>query len=111
MDNSEPKMNFTMEDGTNVEATRYNTSLWSFLGRAALYDHVYVAANDDFSIYIFQAMPDFAIAAKFVIENEFPLHLHIPEPAEEDLEAYERFIQSNMTDLNSFPPKEWIPDE
>jgi hypothetical protein len=37
--------------------------------------------------------------------------MHIPEPSEEDVQAYENYIQSNLKDLNSFPPKEWIPDE
>lgn len=108
---NEPKMNFTMEDGSNVEGTRYNTSLWSFLGKAALYNHVYVAASDEFAIYIFQTMPDFAKAARFALDNDLPIHMHIPEPSEEDVEAYENYIQSNLKDLNSFPPKEWILDE
>ena len=43
---NEPRINFTMEDGTTVEGTRYNSSLWTFMGKAALYNHVYVAAND-----------------------------------------------------------------
>lgn len=98
-----------MEDGTTVEGTRYNSSLWTFIGKAALYNHVYVAASDEFAIYTFQGADNFFEAASFMIENEFPLHMNITEPAEEDIEAYERFVQSYLHDLGDFPP-EWRSD-
>lgn len=107
----EPCMRLKTENGEEIEASRENTALYTFIGKAALYNHVFVAVDDENGIYTFQDSPHFMEMARFAINNEFPLHLNLFEVQDCDREAYEKYIGQLTFDLEDYPPQDWIANE
>lgn len=105
---NEPSFIAQFEGGQEIEATRDNTTLFTHIGRLALYDHVFIVLDEEENrgSYIFQINPAFEGIADFMIANEYPMHLNLREVADCDLEAYDGMIKGMVGDIDTLPP-EW----
>lgn len=111
MSEKEPYFSFTDGEKT-IEARRDNASLFTFLGRAGLnlsmYDHVYIVDEEEQSgSYIFSAIPNFEVVKRYMLENGYPAHLNMPKVGEQDLQAFELFMQQQTQDISNGIPENW----
>lgn len=114
---NEPSIRINLGE-QKFEMTRENSFLYTFLGRAALYNHIFLKRDDlpqreDGNItgtYLFKGiMPDNGIfdrIAEKMHEGEFPLYLNQPRVSQCDVDAY---MSAVMKDLegDSFP-EDWV---
>jgi hypothetical protein len=117
MSEKEPAIGINLGD-TRFEMTRRNTFLYTFMGRAALYNHVFLKRDDlpqtdDGNIvgtYIFQGLtPNQEVWNRLentLKENDYPQYLNHAEPSDGDIRAY---IQTATSDLEkqSGLPEGW----
>lgn len=124
MSEQEPSININLGK-TNFEMTRQNSFLYTFIGRAALFNHVWLKRDDlpamqDESLvqstYLFENMTfeqeerreHWDNVYSRIIEQmnqlQFPMYLNMPAPSETDVNAY---IGATMQNDNL----DHIPDE
>lgn len=107
---SEPIIGITV-NGESYELERHNTSLYKHLGHAAIYNHIFHAPDNEIEcLYIFEFNDmDYSQTLGYkalelaLIDNEYPIHLNMPEPLETDKEA---FISMLTKDLDDKP--DWL---
>lgn len=109
MNEHEPSMVIHLLSG-EFEATRDNTSLFTFLGRAA-FNHVFLHTGEEVDgvmsgTYVFSCNPTYTDMETFMINNEYPLHMNLPYVAECDINAFNNMVASQCTDLDQIP-EEW----
>jgi len=93
--------------GGEFEATPENTSLFSYAGKLAIYDHVFFVRNNDKGIYLFNQHPVFADVADYIIENDYPMHLFLRNVAQCDIDAFNQMVHSEASDLDKGVPDDW----
>ena len=103
----DPRIKFTLEDGSNIEATRENSSVYTFLGKAAMYNHIFIVIDDENALYTFCDSPHYIDVISFMVDNSYPMHLNLLEAQDCDREAYEKYVDSASWDLGDYPPEEW----
>lgn len=108
MSEQEPLARLNIGNGETFEARRDTAELWTFLGRAAIYNHVYCFETIDNevqqSFYIFDFVDGYEELVAYMLANEYPMHLFQREPLRSDIEAYER---AALRDLDNTP--DWLP--
>ena len=104
---NEPTMRVHMSTGDFL-ATPDNTALFRFAGQLAMYDHVFMLTDEEKELgtYIFNQNDAYEQMEDYIIEYDFPIHDNMRSVAECDQRAFEKFVQSQMTDIADFPP-EW----
>lgn len=108
---NEPVARLGLPNGETFEARRDTATLWTFLGRLAIYNHIHCHETDDKevkqSFYIFNHVNGYDTLAKYMVENQYPMILNQTEVSKTDQEAY---IRSATADLNrlSHIPDEWL---
>ena len=106
---SETFATLNFSDGEHIDATRQNTSLYSHIGKGALYDHVWVKRDDNTGAFIWAQQPPnnpaYEALAPVAIKNGVEMHINIRKVAESDLKAFGR---AAMCDLEQTP--EWMPE-
>lgn len=106
---NEPSINLNVL-GAEVEAKRDNTTLYTFLGKLACYNHIFVVTDKEASngFYIFNDLSVYEEMANYMFENDYPMHLNLPEVAECDNDAWNRHIHDLCNDdLENGVPEEW----
>lgn len=92
-------------------------SLFTFLGKRAMYDHVFVQLNleDDGTAtgaYVFASLRPtmYEEMRDFMMDYDFPLHLNLREVAECDIAAYDDMVDREAQDLEQIDtvPAEWL---
>lgn len=110
MSEGEPRINLNVNEDT-VEARRDNTTLYTFLGALALYNHIFVVTDEESQtspgFYIFADQPVFQEMAKYMFDTDYPMHLNMQEVAECDLNAYDRHVEQMCQDVESGVPEDW----
>lgn len=111
--NDDPGMKLNLEGGGEFEATRENTSLFTYLGHYACYDHVFVQMHEEDQVmvgtYIFNMHPAYPQVMAYMIENCYPMHLNLLQPAQCDEDAFNRMIRNDVeNDLDNGLPGEWL---
>lgn len=79
--------------GQEVELTRENTRLFTHLGRAAMFDHVFIETNVGAYQWRYdpqsgEDLEQYHHLKEKVIENQCPLHLNLQEPYDIDVKVY-----------------------
>lgn len=96
----------TGESG-QVVATRHNTSLFSFIGELSMYNHIFVVTEDcettSKGMYVFNQNPNYARIARYMVDNTYPMHLHLTDVAPCDVEAFERVIATDVGEFDTIP--------
>lgn len=92
------------------ELRRDNTTLYTFLGKAALYDHVFIVTDPEepTGFYMWNDHPAYPGVADFMFTNDYPMHLNMPEVSECDLQGYDRKIERMCADIGDSVPAEWV---
>jgi len=92
-------------NGQEVLATRHNTAMFTFLGDLACYDHVFICVNEEegSGAYLFKNQQIWRDLAGFIMENQFPMHLNLPEVAECDVDAFNGTFYGDIRHMDSFP--------
>lgn len=103
---SEPFANINLPNGDKVEMTRQNSSIFTFMGRLAVYNHVYYSGEteEDRPFYVFSFVGGYKDLFKHMKKNHYPAHLNLDEVSSTDIEAYER---AALSDLGDTIPDGW----
>lgn len=122
----EPTARINIEStGECVEVTRYNGTLFTFVGRSALHDievdsemfnHVYVTfdseqTGDRHALYFFeQSIQNNAYnqLAEFMIEHDFPMMLNFLEVPDGDIDAWEKANGATVDTIADTIPDAWL---
>lgn len=103
-------------NGEPFEINRHNTSLFTFIGQLACYDHVFIVLQDNGSgtvegTHIFEAdakMTDaYTVIAGHIQEYDYPMHLNLNEVAQIDGEAFEAMLSRQFLDLTDYVPEDF----
>lgn len=94
-----PTMRLTIRD-REYEATPENTSLFRFMGKLAMFDHIFLATDEHpdgedtpiGGLYIFRDIDLFDDIEDFMLEHDYPMHLNLREVAQCDYDAHQKYI-------------------
>lgn len=106
----EPSVNLGLPNGESFEANRRTATLWTFLGRLAVYNHIHcheMAEEGEEvaqSFYIFSHVDGYDSLARYMVENNYPMILNQTEVSSGDQDAY---IRSATRDIGDYIPDEW----
>ncbi len=107
----EPVINLNVEDGASFELNRLNTSLFRFMGRLGIYNHVFYhdihEEEVQTSFYIFRFAPQYPLIEKYMLENQFTIHDNMTTISETDIRAYESALHKTVGDVDHVPD-EWL---
>lgn len=104
-DDNEPRATLTTAQGEFL-AHRGNTTLFTHLGRLALYDHVFCQNEEDKGFYIFKFVDGYDKLSEYLMENSYPAHVNLVSVADCDIDAYDRAIKNSVEDLD-YVPDDW----
>ena len=100
-------------NGQEFLATRENTTMFTFLGELAIYDHIFIERGMEESTpvgaYLFKNQNVWKDLAMFIMENQYPMHLNLTEVAECDRDAFDHTMFPDIRNMDSFP-QEWATD-
>lgn len=97
-DEPEPVINIEIEDDV-WEFKPHNTELFKYLGKFAIYDHIYHHDEDrEESMYLFSDCEEFDAIINAMIELQFPFHLYIQVPEETVIKTYTDMMIDNLED-------------
>jgi len=86
-------------DGDYFELKRHNTEIFRFLGKFAIFNHIYHAPDDEESVlYLFEEVEQIKKLVQYLIERKFPLHENIIEPLITDIETYIEMALDQLSD-------------
>lgn len=101
---------FINADGENIEVTRDNASIFTFLGRAA-FNHVFIITDEEKSegMYLFPFHDGFQELVDKMADQRYPAHLNMVDVPDCDRIAYENSLQAELYDLNETDtfPQNW----
>lgn len=105
-------------------------SLFTFLGKRAMYDHVFIQLDKDdddtddddigrgktiTGVYVFSSLRPtmYEQMRDYMMDYDFPLHLNQREVADCDIAAYDDMVDREMADLEDVDtvPNEWLGGE
>jgi len=97
--------------GEEFRMTRENTSLFTFLGESAMYNHIFfqkerLDGNRIAGTYLFRPNPNFTKLRAFMEEHHYPMHINLLQPAQCDLDAFNAHYFKDLNDI-SYIPDEW----
>lgn len=96
---------------TTVECRRDNTSLYTHIGRLAVFDHVFVTFQEEESvkgIYVWENNDGFKSLAQDALNNRCEAHLNLDKVNEFDVQNY---MEQATQDLGDTFPEEWLDGE
>lgn len=109
---AEPSIVINLGD-EDFEITPHNATLFTFLGRNAMYNHVFVATAEQSEegiiggAYIFSHIEGFNNLAKMMRKMRFPAVINQPEVAQCDMEAFDLNIHHMAGDVEQGVPEGW----
>ena len=113
MNEQEPFAKLTLPNGEEFEARRDTASLYTFMGRLAIYNHVYCYDIKDNevqqSFYIFNFVQGYDELVEYMKENDYPQHLNLPEISRSDVEAHDRAVLHDLVSNDTFP-ESWLEE-
>ena len=103
----EPVAKLTLPNGETFEAKRETASLYTFMGALAIYNHIYcyeVKENEvEQAFYIFDFVGGYKELQEYMRENEYPMHLNMPQISKSDTDAYERAVLADLNKTDGVP--------
>ena len=105
---NEPVLEITM-NGEKLLAHRGNTSLFTFIGELAVYDHIFIMTDEENNSggYLFKNQEIWHDMAGFLFENLYPMHLNLDEVADCDRNAFEHTMYTDIRSTDTFP-ETWL---
>lgn len=109
----EPAMYLTF-CGEEYEVTRDDAALFMYMGKLALYNHIFIALEVDeddedapAEAYIFSMNEQYEAVRDFMMDNDYPMHANLRYVADCDLDAYDEMIKRAVKDIDTVP-EEWL---
>lgn len=106
----EPYAELSFPDGLEFVATRENATLYTHLGRLAIYDHVHLCEVEDgevaFSARIWNFASGYPQLAMYMIENQYPALINQTVVLGADARAYDLSIKNLAGNIDEIP-KDW----
>lgn len=101
--------------GGEYELTRENTSIFQYLGKLAIYDHIFITPEEiNHPLYIWRFEPttgdetqNFIQVKEKAVEHDSQVLLNLKEISEQDIEVYILHAKTGMG--NTLP--DWNQDE
>lgn len=106
-------MRLTTQFG-EVEAKRDNSALFRYIGKLAIYDHVFVTLDDEngMGFYVFSLNPHFERMSMYMLQNGYESHINMREVAECDKRSYDEAIGAYINDtLDGGIPEDWFKSD
>jgi hypothetical protein len=107
---SEHFANLNLPDGEKLPITDRNIILYRHLGAAAVYDHLFVTVDGERGLFIWAQQPpdnpNYLALAPLAVKNEAELHINIHEPAQGDIDTFNRHALEDLD--QEFP--DWMPE-
>lgn len=105
---NEPVLEITM-NGEKILAHRGNTSLFTFLGELAVYDHIFILVDEESNSggYLFKNQEIWHEMAGYLFENLYPMHLNLDEVADCDRNAFDHTMYTDIRSTDTFP-ETWL---
>lgn len=85
---------------------RENCGLYTFFGRLAVHNHVFLIHSEDMGQHVWREEPLYDKLADFIIQNNFPQYLNANEVSESDKRAHMGKLTMDLMKNKSFP-EEW----
>lgn len=104
---NEPVMRIEL-GGSEFEAVPDNTSLFRFVGQLAMYNHIFFARHENSGVYLFSTHQVYPQIEEYMVENSYPIHDHMRDVPQCDLDAFDRMIQQHVGDIGDSVPEEWL---
>lgn len=104
-------------NGEEYEIGPNDASLFTFIGKRALYDHVFIQLDEEdggkvTGVYVFSSLRPavYELMRDHMMDYDYPLHLNLQEVADCDVAAYDSMVDDEMTDLEQINtiPTEWL---
>lgn len=110
-----PTMKLNMAEGREFDSTPLNTTLFTYLGRLACYDHVFIQTGDEddatmVGTYVFNTHPVYPEMTQFMLENNYPMVLNRIEVPDCDVDAWQRMVAQQTDDLEGGIPDSWLSE-
>ena len=107
MSENPPSFDRIRVNDIEYELNRDNTSLYTYIGRAALYDHIYIETPNGAYQWRYDPLKgteseQYNYLKQKVIENECPLHLNLKHQDDYDVEIYMQHAEPDWDDLRMF---------
>lgn len=99
--------------GEPFEVTRYNTHLYTFIGRLATRNHIFVITGEDeecaTGVYVWQLLHTDAFDRlhDHMQKHQYPQYLNLNEISDLDEQSYENAIRRQVSDIGDFIPEEF----
>lgn len=113
-DYEDAEIHLNISDGSEFDADRYNTKLFTFFGKLATRNHVFFMTheNDDNTVngfYVFAHATIYQAIVDRMFAYEFPMELNAIEIPACDEAAYQRSIEqlSGNQDIPDFIPDDF----
>lgn len=112
MSEQEPSMHLTM-DGKEFDSTPDNTTLFTFAGGLAMYNHVFVATsrneqeNVQTGTYVFSLHDAYNTMRDYMLRHEYPAHINLRSVAQCDQDAFNRMMEQQAGEIDGGIPDEW----
>jgi hypothetical protein len=108
-----PHMKLTLGEDREFNSTPENTTLFTHLGRLAMYDHIFLQTGSEdndiiLGTYVFNTHSSFEGMADFMMDNHYPMILNKLEAADCDVQAFNRMIEQQAGDLEQGVPDDWV---
>lgn len=90
----------TIRVGNNeIECTQENTSLYTHLGKYALYDHVFIASDEKSGAYVWRGHSQYDELEDQCVTNDCLMIMNRKEPYEGDVAVYLRHALEDADQL------------
>lgn len=103
----DPVMRIETSAGDELEMRRENTKLYTFLGKLAVYDHIFHNVSKNEGVYLFNFVNEFPAMREYMIRSKYPAIINMVEVPEHDINAY---VRSAMGDIDEIP-EDWFETE
>lgn len=98
-------------NGEEFEATPLNTSMFTFAGEAAMYDHVFLITNEEqeppryLGAYVFKTLQQeaYQALAQHIKKHKYPQHLNMLIAPQCDRDAFDNIAFNDLTGTDGVP--------
>ena len=103
-----------MFDGEELEMKRTNTEIFKHLGNWAILNHIYHMGNENgFYIFEYEDMDRsknqlYEYLEPILVEKQFPMHINLTEPHENDIEAFNTRYTDDIDALEEDEYPDWL---
>lgn len=100
----EPEIHFIQADDNEILGTRFNTTLYTFLGHLAIMNHIFLEIERDGNrmkgARMWSNHPNYHRLKDYMVENQYPAEINQIIVRPEDVEAYDEHVKEITIDTD-----------